>query len=42
MNGIISAVSPLGKAFGGAKEGQEVVVEAPFGNIRYTVKKIER
>ena len=42
MNGIISEESPFGKAFLGAKEGQEVVVEAPFGNIRYTVKKIER
>ena len=37
-----SEESPFGKAFLGAKEGQEVVVEAPFGNIRYTVKKIER
>ena len=42
MHGIISEESPFGKAFLGAKEGQEVVVEAPFGNIRYTVKKIER
>ena len=42
MNGRISEESPFGKAFLGAKEGQEVVVEAPFGNIRYTVKKIER
>ena len=42
MHGIISEESPFGKAFLGAKEGQEVVVEAPFGNIRYTVKMIER
>ena len=35
-------LATFGKAFLGAKEGQEVVVEAPFGNIRYTVKKIER
>ena len=42
MHGIISEESPFGKAFLGAKEGQEVMVEAPFGNIRYTVKKIER
>ena len=42
MHGIISEESPFGKAFLGAKEGQEVVVEAPFGNIRYTVRKIER
>mgnify|MGYP002547244822 CR=1 FL=1 len=42
LGGFISEESPFGKAFLGAKEGQEVVVEAPFGNIRYTVKKIER
>ena len=41
MHGIISEESPFGKAFLGAKEGQEVVVEAPFGNIHYTVVKIE-
>ena len=36
MHGIISEESPFGK------EGQEVIVEAPFGNIHYTVAKIER
>ena len=36
-----SQESPFGKAFLGAKEGQDVVVEAPFGNIHYTVVKIE-
>ena len=41
MHGIISEESPFGKAFLCAKEGQEVVVEAPFGNIHYTVVKIE-
>ena len=41
MHGIISEESPFGKAFLGAKEGQVVVVEAPFGNIHYTVVKIE-
>ena len=41
MHGIISEESPFGKAFLGAKEGQDVVVEAPFGNIHYTVVKIE-
>ena len=41
MHGIISEESPFGKAFLGAKEGQDVVVEAPFGNIHYTVMKIE-
>ena len=38
----ISEESPFGKALIGAKEGQEVIVEAPFGNIHYTVAKIER
>ena len=42
MHGIISEESPFGKALIGAKEGQEVIVEAPFGNIHYTVAKIER
>ena len=42
MHGIISEESPFGKALIGAKEGQEVIVEAPFGNIHYTVPKIER
>ena len=41
MHGIISEESPFGKAFLGAKEGQDVVVEAPFGNIHYPVVKIE-
>ena len=41
LGGFISEESPFGKAFLGAKEGQEVVVEAPFGNIHYTVVKIE-
>ena len=36
MHGIISEESPFGK------EGQEVIVESPFGNIHYTVAKIER
>ena len=42
VHGIISEESPFGKALIGAKEGQEVIVEAPFGNIHYTVAKIER
>ena len=41
MHRAISEESPFGKAFLGAKEGQDVVVEAPFGNIHYTVVKIE-
>ena len=42
MHGIISEESTFGKALIGAKEGQEVIVEAPLGNIHYTVAKIER
>ena len=42
MHGIISEESPFGKALIGAKEGDTVTVEAPRGNINYTVLKIER
>ena len=42
MNGIISEDSPLGKALMGAREGQQVTVVAPAGEIQYTVDKIER
>ena len=42
MHGIISEESPFGKALLGAKEGDSVTVEAPRGNIVYTVTKIER
>ena len=42
MHGIISEESPFGKALLGAAEGQQVTVEAPRGNIVYTVVKIER
>ena len=42
MHRIISEDSPFGKAFLGKKEGDTVTVEAPQGNITYTLKKIER
>ena len=42
MHGVISEESPFGKALLGAKEGDTVTVEAPRGNIEYTVKNIER
>ena len=42
MHGVISEESPFGKGLLGAKEGDTVVVEAPNGAIKYTVKKIER
>ena len=42
MHGIISEESPFGKALMGAKEGDEISVEAPVGIIHYRVEKIER
>ena len=42
MNNAISEDSPFGKALLGAKEGQQVTVEAPRGAIVYTLKRIER
>ena len=40
--GTISEDSPFGKALMGAKEGDEVTVEAPVGSIVYRIVKIER
>ncbi len=42
MNGRISEESPFGKALLGRKTGEEVIVEAPAGNLRYQIVKIER
>ncbi|MCR5826101.1 MAG: transcription elongation factor GreA [Oscillospiraceae bacterium] len=42
MHRAVSEDSPFGRALMGAKEGDEVVVEAPMGEIRYRVVKIER
>ena len=42
MHGIISEESPFGKALLGAREGDSVTVEAPSGNLVYTLVKIER
>ena len=42
MNRAISEESPFGRALLGAKEGDEVIVEAPVGEIRYKIVKIER
>ncbi len=42
MNRAVSEDSPFGKALLGAKEGDNVTVEAPSGEIRYRVVKIER
>ena len=42
MHRAISEDSPFGRALMGAKEGDDVVVEAPVGEIHYRVLKIER
>ena len=42
MQRAISEESPFGKALMGAKEGDEISVEAPVGIIHYRVEKIER
>ena len=42
MNRAISEDSPFGHALMGAKKGDEIVVEAPVGELRYKVVKIER
>ena len=42
MNGRISEGSPFGKALLGKKAGEEVVVEAPAGNIHYQILEIQR
>ena len=41
LNGIISNVSPLGRAILGQKVGSEVVVETPAGLAKYKILKIE-
>ena len=42
MNRAVSEDSPFGHALMGAKKGDEIVVEAPVGELRYKVVKIER
>ena len=42
MNGVISEDSPFGRALLGRKAGEEVVVEAPAGNIKYKILEIQR
>ena len=41
LNGVISNVSPLGKAILGQKVGAEVVVQTPAGLAKYKILKIE-
>ena len=40
MNGRISEESPFGKALMGKEVGDEIVVEAPVGELRYKVVNI--
>jgi len=42
MNRAISEDSPFGHALMGAKEGDEIAVEAPVGELRYRIVRIER
>ena len=42
MAGMISDDSPLGRALMGAKIGEEVVAEAPMGEIRFKILNITR
>lgn len=42
MNGRISEESPFGKALLGKKELEEVVVEAPAGNLHYRILEIQK
>ncbi len=41
MDGKISVESPLGKALMGAKVNQKVLVNAPEGQIKFVIKKID-
>ena len=42
MHGIISEDSPFGKALMNRKEGETVTVNAPAGEMKYKIEKIER
>lgn len=42
MNGHISEESPFGRALLGRKAGDEVVVDAPVGSIRYRIQEIQK
>ena len=42
MNGRISEDSPFGRALLGKEVGEEVLVEAPAGNLRYKVLDIQK
>ena len=42
MEGKISDESPLGKALLGKKVGDEVIVDAPAGELKYKILKITK
>ena len=42
MNGRISEESPFGKALLGKAIGEEVVVDAPVGTLRYQIVNVEK
>ena len=42
MHGVISEDSPFGKALMNHREGETVTVNAPAGEIKYRIDKIER
>ncbi len=42
MNGLISEDSPFGKALLGKKKGEEVVVDAPAGQIHYQILDVRK
>jgi len=42
MNGAISEDSPFGKALLGKNAGDDVLVDAPAGQVRYKLLKVER
>ena len=42
MNGLISEDSPFGKALLGEKKREEVVVDAPAGQIHYQILDVRK
>ncbi len=42
MNGLISDDSPVGKALVGSKVGDEVIAEAPMGELRFKILGISK
>ena len=42
MNGTISEDSPIGKALLGKNEGDDIMVDAPAGQVAFKILKVER